>query len=211
MKLTIWGENVIYLYVIRHGETEWNKEKRSQGRLDSALTTKGEEDARLLGKRLKDTEFLQIISSPSSRTLETARLVKRERPIPLITEDRLMEIDLGPWQGKTEAEIKVQYPEAFDAYWNQPEAYISEGGETFLQVQQRLMQFLVDLEETIKDGNVLIVTHGVVIKTLYLLCRNASINQVWDPPFIYGTSLTILTIGDGKKELKLEACISHCS
>lgn len=211
MKSIIWGETVLHLYVIRHGETEWNREKRSQGRLDSALTDKGKKDARSLGERLKDIEFRQIISSPSSRTLETARLVKRERPIPLLTDERLMEIDLGPWQGKTEAEIKDLYPEAYDAYWNEPEAYTGEGGETFLQVQERILKFLDDLEKKVKEGNVLIVTHGVVIKTLYFLCRNASIKQLWDPPFIYGTSLTILTIENGKKELMLDACISHCS
>ncbi|RSD28953.1 histidine phosphatase family protein [Mesobacillus subterraneus] len=202
---------MLHLYVIRHGETEWNKEKRSQGRLDSALTMKGEEDAILLGERLKDTEFRQIISSPSGRTLDTARLVKGERLIPLITDERLMEIDLGTWQGKTEAEIKSHYPNAFDSYWNQPEAYENEDGETFLQVQQRLLQFLEDLEKKMTEGNVLIVTHGVVIKTLHLLCRNASISQVWDPPYIHGTSLTVLTLSGGKKELKLEACISHWS
>ncbi|WLR57273.1 histidine phosphatase family protein [Mesobacillus subterraneus] len=202
---------MLHLYVIRHGETKWNKEKRSQGRLDSALTHKGIEDARSLGERLKDIEFRQMISSPSSRTLETARLVKNDEQIPLKTDDRLMEIDLGPWQGKTEAEVKELYPEAYDAYWNEPEAYAGEGGETFLKVQSRLMEFLDDLERQGENGNVLIVTHGVVIKTLYLLCRDASINQLWDPPFIYGTSLTILTLRNGKRELQLEACISHCS
>jgi broad specificity phosphatase PhoE len=164
-----------------------------------------------LGERLKETEFIQIITSPSIRTLETARLIKSERPIALTTDDRLMEIDLGHWQGKTDSEVKSLYPESYSAYWNEPEAYAGEGGETFLQVQERLMEFLVELEKKVKDGNVLIVTHGVVIKTLYLLCRNTSIKQLWDPPFIYGTSLTIITLEGGKKELMLDACISHCS
>lgn len=202
---------MLHLYVIRHGETEWNKEKRSQGRLDSALTHKGKEDALLLGARLQDTEFRQIISSPSGRTLETAGLVKGERMIPLLTDERVMEIDLGSWQGKTEEEIKSLYPEEFDAYWNEPEVYKSVGGESFLQVQQRLLEFLDDLENTVTDGNVLIVTHGVVIKTLYLLSRDSSLKYLWEPPFIHGTSLTILTLDAGKKELLLEACVSHCS
>ncbi|MBT2663274.1 histidine phosphatase family protein [Bacillus sp. ISL-45] len=202
---------MLHLYVIRHGETEWNKEKRSQGRLDSPLTDKGKEDARSLGARLQDTEFRQIISSPSGRTMETVRLVKGERMIPLFTDERLMEIDLGSWQGKTENEIKSLYPEEFDTYWNKPECYISVGGETFLQVQHRLMEFLDDLEKTVRDGNVLIVTHGVVIKTLYLLSRDSLLKHLWEPPFIHGTSLTILKLDAGKKELQLEACVSHCS
>jgi broad specificity phosphatase PhoE len=200
---------MLHLYVIRHGETEWNKQKRSQGRLDSSLTDKGKKDARSLGARLQDTKFRQIISSPSGRTLETARLVKGERMIPLMTDERLMEIDLGAWQGKTEDEIKSLYPEEFAAYWNEPEIYKSVGGETFLQVQQRLKDFLEDLEKTVSDGNILIVTHGVVIKTLYLLCRDSSLKHLWEPPFIHGTSLTILSLDAGKKELLLEACVLH--
>ncbi|KIY23599.1 MULTISPECIES: histidine phosphatase family protein [Mesobacillus] len=200
---------MIHLYVIRHGETEWNKEKRSQGRLDSSLTEKGKKDARSLGDRLDNTEFCQIISSPSGRTLETARLVKGERMIPLTTDERLMEIDLGAWQGKTEEEVKSLYPEEFDAYWNEPERYKGVGGETFLQVQQRIIKFLKDLEETVTEGNILIVTHGVVMKTLYLLCRNTSLKHLWDPPFIHGTSLTIVSLDAGKKELLLEACVLH--
>lgn len=202
---------MLNLYVIRHGETEWNKEKRSQGRLDSSLTDKGKEDARLLGARLQDKEFNQIISSPSGRTLETARLVRGERQIPLLTDERLMEIDLGEWQGKTEDEIKTMYPDKFNSYWNEPDIYTSVGGETFLQVQQRLADFLEDLEKTVTNGNFLIVTHGVVIKTLYMLCRHSTLKQLWDPPFIHGTSLTILTLEAGRKELLLEACVSHCS
>lgn len=200
---------MIHLYVIRHGETEWNKEKRSQGRLDSSLTEKGKKDARSLGDRLDNTEFCQIISSPSGRTLETARLVKGERMIPLTIDERLMEIDLGAWQGKTEEEVKSLYPEEFDAYWNEPERYKGVGGETFLQVQQRVIEFLKDLEETVTKGNILIVTHGVVMKTLYLLCRNTSLKHLWDPPFIHGTSLTIVSLDVGKKELLLEACVLH--
>lgn len=200
---------MIHLYVIRHGETEWNKEKRSQGRLDSSLTEKGKKDARSLGARLDNTEFCQIISSPSGRTLETVRLVKGERMIPLITDERLMEIDLGAWQGKTEEEVKSLYPEEFDAYWNEPERYKGVGGETFLQVQQRVIEFLKDLEDTVTEGNILIVTHGVVMKTLYLLCRNTSLKHLWDPPFIHGTSLTIVSLDAGKKELLLEACVLH--
>ncbi|WP_226087678.1 histidine phosphatase family protein [Mesobacillus sp. S13] len=202
---------MLHLYVIRHGETEWNKEKRSQGRLDSSLTHKGKADARSLGASLQEIEFRQIIASPSGRTLETARLVKGDRMIPLLTDERLMEIHLGAWQGKTENEIKSLYPEEFEAYWNEPEDYESVGGESFLQVQQRLVEFLEDLEKNVRDGNVLIVTHGVVIKNLYLLCRNSSIKHLWEPPFIFGTSLTIVKLDVGKKELQLEACISHCT
>ncbi|WP_066301731.1 histidine phosphatase family protein [Bacillus sp. FJAT-29937] len=201
---------MLNLFVIRHGETEWNTQKRMQGRLDSDLTEKGKKDARSLGERLKDTKFVRIISSPSNRTLETAKQVVVERAAAVETDERLMEIHLGDWQGKVEADIEKEYPDLFHAYWNLPALYESVGGESFSDVKERLLEFLLELEKATPSGNVLIVTHGVVIKALYLLCRNAPIEEIWNPPFIHGTSLTKIKMRDGKMELILEGCIAHC-
>lgn len=201
---------MLNLYIIRHGETEWNKEKRMQGRLDSDLTEKGKNDALLLGERLKDTAFERIISSPSQRTMNTAKHVCGKKHIPIETDERLMEIDLGAWQGKTESEIKSLYPTQYDFYWNQPSMYENPDGERFIDVMNRVDSFLEELVETTPSGNMLVVTHGVVLKTLYLLCRNAPIDQLWEPPFIHGTSLTIVRLHNGEKELMLEGCMAHC-
>lgn len=201
---------MLHLYIIRHGETEWNTEKRMQGRLDSDLTEKGRNDAQLLGERLKDTVFERIISSPSQRTLDTAKHICGKRDIPIETDERLMEIALGAWQGKTEDEIKELFPSQYDLYWNQPHMYENAEGERFIDVMDRVASFLEELIDTTPLGNVLVVTHGVVLKTLYLLCRNASIDQLWDPPFIHGASLTIVKLHNGEKELVLEGCMAHC-
>ncbi|WNS75920.1 histidine phosphatase family protein [Bacillus sp. DTU_2020_1000418_1_SI_GHA_SEK_038] len=202
---------MLNLYVIRHGETEWNKQKRMQCRLDSDLTEKGKKDARLLGERLKETEFVRIISSPSKRTYETAKLVVGETNEAIETDERLMEIHLGDWQGKVEEDIKREYPDQFHAYWNLPASFESVDGESFHDVKERILEFLMELERYTPSGNVLVVTHGVVIKALYLLCRNAPIEEIWNPPFIYGTSLTMIKMQNGKMDLVLEGCTEHCS
>ncbi|MBM4763268.1 histidine phosphatase family protein [Bacillus sp. B15-48] len=202
---------MLNVYVIRHGETEWNVQKRMQGRLDSALTEKGRENAILLGERLKNTQFKRIFSSPSPRAMATAKIVRDERKIPIEEDDKLLEIDLGEWQGKTEAEIKALFPAEFHSYFHKPEKFINLVGEVFVDVQKRVSEFLNDLEDTTPEGNVLVVTHGVVVKTLLLLCRQAPIAEMWSSPSISGTSLTIVRIQDGKKELVLEGCTKHCS
>lgn len=201
---------LLNVYVARHGETQWNTEMRSQGRLDSALTEKGIKDALSLGDRLKDIDFDRILSSPSGRTVKTAELVKGNRAIQLETDERLMEIDLGVWQGLTQKEIEERDPEAFYAYWNDPSSFRGAKGETFLDVLHRVDEFFADLQKSLSSGNVLVVTHGVVIKALYLLCRKWNIDQIWAPPFIHGTSLTIVRIEEGKMELQLEGCTKHC-
>ncbi|KAB2328594.1 histidine phosphatase family protein [Cytobacillus depressus] len=201
---------MLNVYVIRHGETEWNTQKRMQGRLDSSLTEKGIKDARSLGERLKDTDFVRIISSPSTRAMETAKLVSRKNPKLIETDERLMEIHLGDWQGKVEGDIQIEYPEEFHAFWNQPELYKSLDGENFFDVKKRIADFFMELVKSPPTGNVLVVTHGVVIKALYLLCRNKPIEEIWSPPFIHGTSLTIIKMDNGKMELLLEGCTDHC-
>lgn len=70
---------MVTLYITRHGETEWNCEERMQGWLDSNLTEKGENNARLLGQRLENTNFAAIFSSPSGRTKATANLIRGDR------------------------------------------------------------------------------------------------------------------------------------
>jgi len=202
---------MVKIYVVRHGETEWNAEKRTQGRLDSNLTEKGKRDANLLGERLKRTDFSRIISSPSKRTLETAKRVRGDRTIPIETDERLYEINLGEWQGKTEDEIKAKFPQQFHFYWNQPANFQNEEGENFTDVKNRVADFFRELEAESPSGNILIVTHGVVIKSLYLICRKSPLEEVWNPPFIYGTSLTIIEIHDGVTKLLLEGCIDHCN
>ncbi|SEM10185.1 probable phosphoglycerate mutase [Mesobacillus persicus] len=202
---------MLKVYVVRHGETEWNAEKRTQGRLDSKLTEKGKRDANLLGERLKGVNFTRIFSSPSNRTMETAKRVKGTRSTPIETDERLYEIDLGAWQGKTEEEIKTQYPEQFHFYWNEPQRFENILGENFLDVKKRIEKFFNELERETPTGNLLVITHGVVIKSLYSLCRNADVEKIWDPPFIHGTSLTVIEIHDGVKKIMLEGCISHSS
>ncbi|MCM3584413.1 histidine phosphatase family protein [Mesobacillus maritimus] len=202
---------MVKVYVVRHGETKWNAEKRTQGRLDSELTEKGIRDAKQLGERLRETKFQRVISSPSQRTLQTAKLVNKGRSIPIETDERLYEINLGPWQGKTEEEIKTQYPEQFHAYWNAPALFTNASGESFVDVKERVKDFFLELERNHSSGNILIVTHGVVLKTLYLLCRNAPIDEVWAPPYIHGTSLTVINLENGKQKLLLEGCTKHCN
>ena len=111
---------MLYLYIVRHGETEWNKEGRMQGRLNSNLTPRGKKYAMLLGERLKDTEFAHIISSPSGRTLETVQLIKGNREIPVITDERIMEMNLGSWQGMKQDDLKNLYPNEFEQFLKNP-------------------------------------------------------------------------------------------
>lgn len=199
------------LYVVRHGETEWNTEKRLQGHLDSSLTENGVNHTLLLAEIMANTSFESVISSPSPRAVHTAKLLIGKRPLALKTDGRLKEINLGNWQGMTHEEIKAADPYRYDCYFHHPDLYKQDkmGGENFSDVKTRLEEFLGNLEETYQAGNVLIVTHGVVIKVLQMICKNKSVGDIWEPPIIEGTSLTIVKVEKGKRKIIIEGDISH--
>lgn len=199
---------MLQLYFTRHGETEWNVQKRLQGRLNSNLTKNGVRDAILLGERLIETDFEAVYVSPSNRTVETAKLIIGERDLPFIKDERLMEINLGDWEGRTIDEIIATEPELYHLYQERPTEFKGTG-ERFEDVRLRVESVLNDLEKTYSSGNLLIVTHGVFIKVLQAICKDNSLEFVWDPPFIEGTSLTVVKIDNGKRELLIEGDISH--
>ena len=200
---------MLYLYIVRHGETEWNKEDRIQGRLDSSLTAKGREYAALLSKRLEDTKFAHIMSSPSERALETATLIRGNRDIAIVTDERIMEMSMGPWQGMTKGEIKARYSHEYDCFMNKPDDYRNEGAESFVDMNKRATDFLNEIRSRKISGNLLVVTHGLFIKSLYLLFKGIELKDIWTEPTVEGTSLTIVKIDQDQHELILEGDMSH--
>ena len=127
------------LYIIRHGETDWNKEKRLQGQSDTQLNEYGIELARITGEALKDVHFDYIFSSPLKRAYKTAELIRMDRPVKIITDDRLKEICFGVNEGVSSELITEDFHYFFDA----PDKYIpAQGGETYEQLCARSQAFI---------------------------------------------------------------------
>lgn len=200
---------MLTLFIARHGETEWNLEKRMQGWGDSALTLQGQENARQLGIRLKNIEFDAVYSSSSQRALSTAHTICGDRGIPVFKEDKLREMHAGDWGGKDQAFIKENYPEDYFSYWNTPHLYTSATGENFKELQERVLQSLEEIRSRHNEGNVLVVTHSVVIKALTAHFKKNSLENLWLPPFIHDTSLTIVEMDGDNVSIVLEGDTAH--
>ena len=200
---------LLRLFVTRHGETIWNTQKKLQGWSDSELTENGIINALSLGERLKDIEFQSIYASPSNRTIHTATLIKGDREQVIIEDENLREIHLGEWEGQTQDVLREKYPEEYDAFWNTPHLYTTSSGESFYQLQDRVIHFLNRIISEHDNGNLLIVTHSVFIKALLVHCKNRTIEELWAPPFIHDTSLSVIEIKNGEIEIKLEGDITH--
>jgi broad specificity phosphatase PhoE len=200
---------MVTLYLTRHGETEWNVEKRMQGWQDSPLTEKGKQDAMRLGKRLEAVDLTAIYASTSGRAFETAQLIRGKRLVPIYADEQLREMHLGDWEGKTHEEIKEMDPIAFEHFWNYPHLYTPRRGERFIDVQNRAFAAIKRIVERHSEGNILIVTHGVVLKAVIARFKNVPLKELWAPPYMYGTSITIVKADGGRFELLLEGDVSH--
>lgn len=185
------------IYVVRHGETWWNREERLQGWLDSPLTEKGRRDADALGEKLKDVPFTAAYSSDQGRAVETARRILRDRNLPLVTTEDLRELALGPWEGRIFSEVEREDPERFRRYFDAPGEHGFPGVENFHDLMKRVQGFLESLDE--KDGDqVLVVSHGVTIQGMLCLLRGEPLEEFWKDPMVDGASLTRLKKIRGK-------------
>lgn len=200
---------VLRLYITRHGETVWNTEKRMQGWQDSSLTPKGVENAIALGNRLKDVNFNCIYSSSSPRTISTAELIRGNRDIRLITDDNLREMNLGEWEGKTFAEVEQCDKQGYKVFWETPHLYAPKFGESYFQVRDRVEAVLNRIIQENEDGNVLIVTHTVIVKTILSHFKSIPVGKIFELPFIQGASLSIVEIINKEASVILEGDMSH--
>ncbi|WP_341365790.1 histidine phosphatase family protein [Yoonia sp. BS5-3] len=151
------------LYILRHGETEWNAENRMQGGLNSPLTAKGEGDARRQGEILAglDLDGFQFLCSPQGRAFQTAGIALTRIADRITTDDRLREIGVGEWQGRLRSELSVDGPVR-----DGPDGPIAmyehaPGGEGFAALEARCRDFLGDLK-----GPSVLVTHGITSRML---------------------------------------------
>lgn len=149
------------LWVIRHGQTEWNLQHRWQGRLDSPLTARGEAQAQAVGAKLRDMGLADVpmLCSPQGRAVHTAALIAEalDRPAPP-TDPRLSEIDVGTWSGLTKAEILDRHGPWSGLF---PPYDAAPRGEGIAGLHRRVCALLADL-----TGPAILVTHGITSRVL---------------------------------------------
>lgn len=196
------------IYVTRHGETQWNTQRRMQGHLDSDLTQTGRTQAEWLGTHIKDLSLAKIYASPSGRASETARLIRGDRPLEIHRLEGLKEIFLGSWEGKTQVEIEAVDAENYFAFWHKPECYKSEERESFESVISRAGAILEELATTEKE-DVLVVTHAVLLKGMYAHMLQKEVKDFWTGPFMNATCLNCFEKVGDQWQVHLEADTSH--
>lgn len=182
---------MIDVYLTRHGQTEWNRVWRIQGRLNSPLTDEGIKGAQELSREIRDIEFTSCYSSPRPRAMHTAHLLIGNRGIPLIPEPLLTEMDIGIWEGRYAEDFSRDDPDSFYAFRNRADLYQpSEGGESFPHVIERAKSFLKKMEnQPDGTGPILCVSHCILLQAIMMICDNRPLSSLRTAQPVDQTSL----------------------
>jgi probable phosphoglycerate mutase len=197
------------IYLVRHGQTEWNVEHRLQGFQDSPLTELGMKQAQWLGEAIRNERIDRIYSSSSLRAHRTAEIIRGAREIEIMDCDDLREINMGIWEGETQAEVKERDPEQFHYFWNDPEKFTVQGSETFHEVSKRAINKLNEIISDNQGNAVLLVTHSVVVKLLMAYFEGRPIRDIWGPPYIHPACLCKVELEGDSANIILHGDISH--
>ena len=200
---------MLTLYLVRHGQTEWNVLHKMQGWGNGELTEKGIADAKALAIRLEHTPIDKIYSSSSKRAIETAKIIDHNRGIPIVTDNNLREMNFGDWDGQLTADVKANYPKEHAIFWETPHLYDRNSGETFEHVRKRAIRALEHIIEENKEGTVLIVTHSIFLRVLMTYIKDIPLSDVFKATPPGNTSLFKLEVKDGELSLIFENDMQH--
>ena len=156
---------MLTIHLVRHGETEASSEHRFCGVSECQLTERGRRQVEAVAERCAAKgDWRAVYTSPSGRCRLLADAVGTRAGVAVTVADGLHEIDHGAWDGRSEAQIQAEQPEAFAAYSRHPDVYGAPGGEIGYQVAARAMPVIEHIVETHDDGDVLVVSHKGTIR-----------------------------------------------
>lgn len=196
------------ILLVRHGETDWNREQRLQGHLDIGLNERGIEQARLLGKILAHEKIDAAYSSDLSRALDTALAIVAHHQLPVSQDQSLRERHYGEIQGMTYGEIEQHRPENHNAWQGRNADFRPKDGESLREFYDRVVTGASRIAGAHLGQKIVIVAHGGVLDCLYRAATNLPI----EAPRTFGllnTSLNRLNFDGEKFSLESWGDVSH--
>ncbi len=180
------------IYIVRHGETPWNKDKRLQGNVDIELNDYGRELAVKTGEGLKDTKIDLIYSSPLKRAYETAELIRGNRDIEIIKDDRIREISFGHFEGSNFSEL-------------------IRDEDLTLHLIARAGDFMQDKIEPLekKCKRVMIVAHGAINKAIMSYIKKHPTSEFWSGGLQTNCNIIVVDYTDGEYKIINETMIMY--
>ena len=172
------------LYVVRHGQTDWNVAGKAQGREEIELNNTGIEQAKKAREHIKKYQINLIICSPLKRTRQTAEIINTVTNCQIIIDDRIIERNYGNLKGKTDEEWSSIVNEDIDIINNYNLNWNKQNIEPVQDVCKRVWNLLDEIEEKYKDKNILLVTHGGTCRAI-----NAYFNGIGEDGFVHSAKI----------------------
>jgi broad specificity phosphatase PhoE len=154
------------IYLVRHGQTAWNKEEIFRGRTDIPLDETGLKQAALAGEYFKEISLQGIYSSPLSRAWQTAERIAKIKSLTVQPLDGLVDMSFGNWEGRPLQEVRETDAERYRQWRDEPHLFKLPDGESLDEIRIRAMAALKEIIEKHPEGNVVLVSHRVVNKVL---------------------------------------------
>jgi probable phosphoglycerate mutase len=151
------------IVMIRHGETDWNRDNRFQGHADPPLNEIGRAQARALAERMREERADALYASPLARAHETAVILAAQLALVVKVADQLREVDVGSWSGLTRTEVEARFPVGYGRWLDYGHGW--DDGETYEELGLRVVSWLLRVAETHPRGRVVAVTHGGPIRS----------------------------------------------
>lgn len=164
-----FDKRLLRIVLVRHGETDWNRTRRFQGRHGPGLNRTGRAQAEALASTLREEPLKAIHSSPLARAMETAKVINRYHQVSLEQSNGLMEMDLGDFEGLQLEDLMKGYPDFFKQWSEDPALVRMPNGETLQEVQERAWALVEEIVRASSGGSVLLCGHNFVNVTI--LCK----------------------------------------
>jgi broad specificity phosphatase PhoE len=170
------------LWLVRHGQTDWNLTGRWQGQTSHApgLNDVGRAQALSTREHLTGIRFSAIYCSDLLRARQTAELISESLNLNITLEPRLREMHLGVWEGMLSSEIEIQYPQELAERERDPLHARAPQGESPLEVEERVIPAVTDITEKYPDDSVLIVSHGVSLAVIICHAQGFPMDAVYE-------------------------------
>jgi probable phosphoglycerate mutase len=188
------------LCLARHGETNWNIERRFQGQFDIALNARGRAQAQALARELDGVHFDRVYSSDLRRALTTAAPMAEARGLEVRATPRLREKDDGAWQGHTHAEVQVKYADVYPHYLSRKPDFAAPEGETLEEFARRVRAVLANIARESAGLTVLVVAHAGVLDIAWRMAAGKRLEEKREHPVLNATPNWI-AFEDGKWSL----------
>ncbi|MCY4581784.1 MAG: histidine phosphatase family protein [Chloroflexi bacterium] len=187
-------------YLVRHGETVWNRDGRIHGHVDAELNEHGRQQMRRMARRLADCRFSAAYASDLGRAVESARIIVEGYGVSVETDPDLREFSYGAWEGLTPEEAEAQDPEAYaERMALEPDAFAAPNGENTAQLLHRVRRFcerIVAHHEPSED--VLVVAHAGSIRALLVCLLGLPDDRFWRFTVDCGSLSVVRSHPDGR-------------